>query len=200
MPDLATSTETFDAAENAQFYDLREMLGFAWRHWMFIGAVAGASLLIGTVSLLRQAALFTATSQLLLDMQSVKGPRPGTISSDAEFDDMLAMIQNQMAIIRSTVFLRRVVEKENLVSDPEFGSSVQPDLSLLATVRPGGEARSMSAEVLSSTEALKSALSVNSGPGYLLLISVTSVDPVRAARLSNAIADFYLVDKLDTRS
>jgi polysaccharide biosynthesis transport protein len=199
MLDLATPTQTFDAAENAQGYDLREMLGFVWRHWMFIGAVVGASLLIGTVSLLRQTPLYTATSQVLLDRQSVKAPRPGTISADADFDDMLAMIQSQIAIIRSTVFLRRVVEKENLVSDPEFGSGVQPDSSLLATVRPAGEARSMSAAVLESTEALKGALSVVSGPGYLLLISVTSVDPLRAARLSNAIADFYLVDKLDTR-
>src|ERR1700732_3685925 len=112
MLDLATSTQTFDTAENAQGYDLREMLGFVWRHWMFIGAVVGASLLIGTVSLLRQTPLYTATSQVLLDRQSVKAPRPGTISADADFDDMLAMIQSQIAIIRSTVFLRRVVEKE----------------------------------------------------------------------------------------
>jgi capsular exopolysaccharide synthesis family protein len=92
-----------------------------------------------------------------------------------------------------------VVERERLVSDPEFGSGGAPGPSILATVRPAGEAQSMSTEVLGATEALKGAVSVATGPGYLLVISVTSTDPVRAARLSNAVADTYLVDKLDAR-
>ena len=37
------------------------------------------------------------------------------------------------------------------------------------------------------------------GQGHLLSISVTSVDPARAARLANAVADAYVVEKLDAR-
>ena len=49
--------------------------------------------------------------------------------------------------------------------------------------------------------ALKSALKVSRDiqGSYVLAVAVTSPDPVRAARLSNAVADAYLVDKLDTR-
>jgi capsular exopolysaccharide synthesis family protein len=35
--------------------------------------------------------------------------------------------------------------------------------------------------------------------GYVVSISITSPDPVRAAQLANAVSDAYLVDKLDTR-
>ena len=35
--------------------------------------------------------------------------------------------------------------------------------------------------------------------GYVITVSYTSPDPVRAARLANDIADAYLVDKLDAR-
>src|SRR5262249_33713486 len=54
-------------------------------------------------------------------------------------------------------------------------------------------------DVLASTEALKGALSVTAGQGYVLAISVTSTHPARAARLANAVAAARLVDKLDTR-
>src|SRR5713101_6288093 len=187
----------FDTSEVVQGFDLREILSFVWRRWKFIASVVGVTLLIGIVSLLRQTPLYTATSQVLLDPQSEKVPGPGALRPDVNLD--LAMIESQMAIIRSTVFLRRVVEKERLVSDPEFGFSGGPGPSILATIRPAGEAQSISTEVLGSTEALKGAVSVATGPGYLLVISVTSTDPVRAARLSNAVADVYLLDKLDTR-
>ena len=54
--------------------------------------------------------------------------------------------------------------------------------------------------VLHSVEALKGAVSVaRAGQGFVLSISVTSADPARAARLANAVADAFLVDKLDTR-
>src|SRR5215471_4741594 len=187
----------FDANEVVQGFDLRQILSFVLRRWKFIASVVGVTLLVGIVSLLRQTPLYTATSQVLLDPQSEKTPGPNALRSDVNFD--LVTVENQMAIIRSTVFLRRVVEKERLVSDPEFGSSGSSGPSILATVRPAGEAQSMSAEVLSATEALKGAVSVATGSGYVLAISVTSTDPIRAARLSNAVADIYLLDKLDTR-
>lgn len=197
MLNRTRSINGVDFEEVTHTFDLREILGFTWRHWMFIAAVTAASLLIGIVSLLRQTPLYTATSQVLLSPQSVKVPRSNA-SLDDLIDDAQAMMQSQIAILRSTVFLRRVVEKENLVADPEFGFGGQQGSTPPRAVVSPGTQRPISPAELKSTEALKGALSVVSSPGYILLISVTSVDPLRAARLSNAIADMYLVDKLDT--
>ena len=117
------------------------------------------------------------------------------------------MIESQMAIIRSTVFLRRVVEKEHLVSDPEFGSGSSPAGSGTAdqSVRAEAKDQSIPPDVARSIAALKGAVSVRGGSqaqyavSYLLSISVTSRDPTRAARLANAVADAFVLDKLDAR-
>ena len=76
---------------------------------------------IGYVYTLRQIPLYTATAQVLLDPRKEKVAGQDAILNDSYLD--YATIESQMAIIRSTVFLKRVVEKERLVSDPEFGSS-----------------------------------------------------------------------------
>jgi capsular exopolysaccharide synthesis family protein len=200
----------FNAREVPVGFDLREVLSFAWRQWKFIAAVVAISLLVGTISLLRQTFLYTATAQVLLEPQRAKLPG-SEIIADVSLD--LAMIESQTAIIRSSEFLRRVVEKERLVSDTEFGSSAPQGASLVANAgsanasdQTGSTPRArdepaVAPSVLAATEALKGSVTVSAGQGqgYVLAITVTSADPARAARLANAIANMYLVDKLDTR-
>jgi succinoglycan biosynthesis transport protein ExoP len=200
----------FNAREVPVGFDLREVLSFAWRQWKFIAAVVGISLLVGTISLLRQTFLYTATAQVLLEPQRAKLPG-SEIIADVSLD--LAMIESQTAIIRSSEFLRRVVEKERLVSDAEFGPGAPQGASLVANAGPANasdqtgstqrarDEPAVAPSVLAATEALKGAVTVSAGQGqgYVLAITVTSADPARAAKLANAIANMYLVDKLDTR-
>ena len=205
MLNRLSTSNIFDTgeAEHAGF-DLRDILNFAWRQWKFILAVTSVVLLIGTISLLRQTPLYTATVQVLLEPQREKAPG---VEANSDFTLDYAMVESQMAIIRSTVFLRRVVDKERLVSDPEFGSgtpALRPALSNSSDDARQQAARNDGAlprDVMGSVGALQGALTVSRPPGQglTLAISITSRDPVRAARLANAVAKAYLVDKLDTR-
>jgi succinoglycan biosynthesis transport protein ExoP len=201
MLNRVSETSVLDQGNIEQTFDLRELLSFAWRQWKFIAAVLGISLLIGTISLLRETFLYTATTQVLLEPQRAKLPGSEILLSDVNVD--LAMIESQMAIIRSGEFLRRVVEREHLTSDPEFGSanSQGPSAGRTGSTPGARDGQHSSLDVLAATEALKGAVSVSAGAGqgYVLAITVTSADPARAARLANAVADAYLVDKLDTR-
>lgn len=52
---------------------------------------------------------------------------------------------------------------------------------------------------MASIQALKGALSVTQDKGFIISVAITSVDPRRAARLANAVADAYIVDKLEAR-
>ena len=117
LPSTRTSLPQ-DGAERR--FDLWEILNFCWREWKFMAAVFAAVLIIGTVYTLRQTPLYTATAEVLLDPRKEKAAGADAVLSDNHID--YAMIESEMAIIRSTVFLRRVVEKKHLVSDPEFGS------------------------------------------------------------------------------
>ena len=183
---------TFDTTEGEQSFDLQEIISFVWRRWKSIASIVGATLLVGAVHLVKETPLYTATAQVLLEPQKEKAAGTEAILSEVNLLDF-AMLESQLAIIRSTVFLKRVAEKARLLSDPEFGSgSAQPaEAPADGTIPP---------DLMASINALKGATTVNRvGQGYIFSISVTSVDPARAAKLANAVADAYVVDKLDAR-
>src|SRR3954451_9643395 len=97
-------------------------MSFAWRHWKFIVAITAIFLVIGTAYLLNQTRLYTATAQVLLDPQKEKMPGGDAMLGESRLN--LAVIDSQIAIIRSTVFLRRVVERAHLV--PPASAAVEP--------------------------------------------------------------------------
>lgn len=182
-------TSAIDPPRTEEGFDLRQILSFAWRQWKFIALIAVVAVVVGAVYLLKQTPLYTASAQVLLEQQREKAAGTDAILTETNYYDLTPVIESQLAIIRSTAFLRRVVEKERLVTDPEFGSAP-------AGTEPGPTP----ANVQATVEALKGAVTATRfGLGYILAISVTSVDPARAARLANAVADAYVVEKLDAR-
>jgi capsular exopolysaccharide synthesis family protein len=113
--------------------------------------------------------------------------------------------------------LQRVVERESLVNDPEFGTARAPKTDgqsspgifsrLYSAFRPQENAEPRAkireptaSDITNSVESLKRAVSVSrAGQALVLSIYVTSTDPNRAATLANAVAEAYVVDKLDAR-
>ena len=229
MPDSLIPTHPGGTGEAEGGFDLREALSFAWRQWKLIAAITAIAFVAGTAYLLHETPLYTATSQVLLEQPRAKMPGGDAFLSDVNFD--AAMLEGQMAIIRSTVFLRRVVERAHLVPDaksaaaaaappPEtgkrsvLGSVTSFALGLFGASAEAGKAESAAAAApttagadpippaeLTAIETLKNGLNVTRAAqeGFVLAIAVTSPDPAKAARLANAVADTYLVDKLDTR-
>src|SRR5215470_8662825 len=112
MLNRISATSKLETGEDEHRFDLREILSFAWRQWKFIAAVMGVVFLVGLVLLMRQTPLYTATSLVLLDRQREKAPGAEAILTEVNLD--FAMVESQMAIIRSSMFLRRVVDKERL--------------------------------------------------------------------------------------
>src|ERR1700733_5753821 len=207
----STLSNVIHPSEEEHGFDLREGIGFLWRQWMFITSIVGAVLFVAAVYVYSETPRYTATAQVLLEMQPQQMPgKEDAVLADADMN--FEMIESQLAIIKSTVFLKRVVEKLGLVSDPEFGSKpVQQSASLTRSILSlfhGASAETkltatddsdgMPANVMASIEALGRATSAaRSGQGYVIGISVTSLDPQRAARLANAVADRYVLEKLD---
>ena len=197
--------KTFSPTEGEQGFDLRQTISFAWRQWKFITVIVGTTLLVAAVYLVKQTPRYTASALVLLEPRKEKAAGAEAILSDVNLD--YAMIESQLAIIRSTAFLQRVVEKARLVSDPEFGSGPvqgtegsQSSQSSQDSQASSPDSGSNPSNVTNSIEALKGATAVaRAGQGYVLSISVTSVDPARAARLANAVADAFVLDKLDAR-
>ena len=226
MLDQATPRSSVEASEFEPRFDLHQILGFVWRQWKFIASITALVLVIGSTMLMRLTPLYTATTQILLERQREKAPGAEAILATADPD--AAMVEGEMAILRSSVFLRRVVEREHLAADRKVANSdpqsseesssifasvrsllpwftaqgAEPATAQLTTAEPTtAEPGSPSDEEIAATEALKGSVLVSRAArfGFVLGISVTSPDPARAARLANAVAYAYLVDKLDTR-
>jgi succinoglycan biosynthesis transport protein ExoP len=172
-------------------FDINEVLNFVWRQWVFIATVFSVVAVIGVVSLVRETPRYTAMAQILLEPQKEKA------TADAIFSDLVLnpnTIESQMQIIRSTVLLRRVVEKENLAADPELGSPSLPPAPMRAA-----DSERIPPQIMAAILGLKGALLVTQDKGFIINVAFTSVDPRRAGRLANAVADAYIVDKLDAR-
>jgi len=206
---------TPEPAEVEPLFDLRQILSFAWRQWRFTATITLLTLLVGVTILIRQTPLYTATTHILLERQHEKAPGAEAILVTADPD--VAMIEGEMAILRSSVFLRRVVQREHLASErtpPIENASDEsfPFFDQLHSFLPGlfaedkgtpaltGPEASTAAEI-QATQNLKGSLIVSrvAQYGFVIGVSVTSPDPAQSARLANAIAETYLVDKLDTR-
>ncbi|HTV26230.1 MAG TPA: polysaccharide biosynthesis tyrosine autokinase [Xanthobacteraceae bacterium] len=218
MPDGNVSTLEIDPRETEQQFDLRETLSFIWRQWKFVLAITAIVMIGGVIFLLRQTPLYTATSEVLLDRPHQKAPGGDVFVNDAPLD--VAAIESQMSIIRSTVLLRRVVEKERLAGQaptpdqgapgpstmggdfgkPATGLFTPPEITPEQPLPGPSDLDVIPGNELGAIASLRGALKVTRLPqGYVIAIAVTSPDPNRAAALANAVTDAYLVDKLDTR-
>jgi len=196
-------------------FDVREALNFAWRQWKFILGVAALAILLGAIDISRQTPLYTASAQLLLEPNKARSLSGQDIQADMQLD--AATIESQVAVIKSTALLRRVVDKEKLVNDPEFGAGAsagsggiftsiknffnrEPQEETQRPVMPDGRLESLPPEVIGTIGNLQGVVDVSrAGEALVLNIAFTSADPRKAARLANAVADAYVVDKLDAR-
>src|SRR2546423_15279158 len=104
-------TSVREASESPPLFDLRQILSFVWRQWKFAAAITALVLVVGITILIRQTPLYTATTQVLLERQREKAP--GVEAILASTDPDVAMVEGEIAILKSSVFLRRVVQREH---------------------------------------------------------------------------------------
>src|SRR6202049_1495911 len=205
---IAKGTD-FERAPAPDAIDLRHVQDFFWRRWKLIVTTAAVVPAVTFVVLLAVTPQYTPTAQVLLRLRKEKILRAGTLVPELSLDT--GNVDSQISVIRSTNLLQRVVEKTNLTQDPEFGLPAPPGLfsflRSLFSASPAPEAKPPAAptepiapDVLRAIGRLRGALDVQRVQRtYVISIAVTSEDPVKAARLANAIADAFIVDKLDAR-
>jgi succinoglycan biosynthesis transport protein ExoP len=199
--------ERAEADADANGVDFGEALRLLQRRWRFVLGVAALTLIIGALYLATETSLYVASAQLLLEPLRARAaglePTPNEVALD------VTQIESQIAILKSTSLLARVVRKERLFEDPEYGASARArGLSSLFSILfgpredtdAGTAAPSDPPNLTATVERLRGALGVQrSGQSLVLLVSVASRDPAKAARLANAVADAFVVDKLDAR-
>jgi capsular exopolysaccharide synthesis family protein len=182
-----------DAEQLEPTLDLRQYLNFVWRNWIFIASITIFVFLIGVIHLARATPLYTATTQVLIGQQE-KPPSLSPIVNDGGTDSDF-YIANQLAILRSDSLLRRVAIKEWPPVPPANANETQS-----TDVGKEGSTSAQEEAIRNGINRVRGALAVSrAGLGRVLDISITWVDPNRAAQLASAVADAYVVDQLDAR-
>ncbi|TDX62135.1 exopolysaccharide transport family protein [Methylosinus sp. sav-2] len=187
--------------------DLRQLQDFFWRRWKVIVATAIVAMALAFLALLIVTPRFTATAQILLEPRKEKIFGAEQILPELNLET--SNVDSQVSVIQSINLLRRVVEKEKLMQDKEFGQSQKLGLfgfltGLFSSSEPAGKVESQAGEippdVLASIKRLREALDVQRvNRTFVLSVSITSEDPAKAVRLTNAVADAFVVDRLDAR-
>ncbi|WP_018389238.1 polysaccharide biosynthesis tyrosine autokinase [Ancylobacter sp. FA202] len=202
------------ASDDDDRIDLHQIIDFLVRRRLLIGFIAVMTMALALGSAFLMTPRYTSTAEILLDQASRSALGTELSGMDANSVAAAANIENQISIIESLNLLRRVVEKEGLVNDPEFGNQASSrswsaalrslfgatQATVEAALPPGPGASGIPDDIRASIYRLRGALLVERvGRSYILQISVTSTDRDRAARLANAVADAFIVDQLETR-
>ena len=191
----------------ALYRTLRKRLG------LIVSVTLGLTAL-AMVVVLQQTPLYTAETQVLLDRQKMQVTDMEAVMSGMPADS--ATVDSEVEILRSRALAARVVDRLDLMQDPEFNVRLRKP-SLLRWIDPrvwlGGALRFFEAERPAPNEeavaraelngvidALLDRLAVSRQRlTYVISIRFVSDDPDKAARIANTIADTYILDQLEAK-
>jgi len=151
--------------------------------------------------------LYTATTNVLIDTRENRVVDIEAVMSGLPGDTNA--IDTEVRVIRSPALAERVVDKLNLIQDPEFNGTLRPpQFSLRGWIRsffaeppapvPEEIRREQIREaviqgVLGRLQVRRDALT------YVIQISFVSESAAKSAKIANAFADAYLVDQLEAK-
>jgi polysaccharide biosynthesis transport protein len=192
--------------------DMADLLGIARRGWLFLvaGPVLGficALLLVSTIP-----TVYRATSRIAFERSLSRYLQTNKVSNEPIIDDYDTM--GQTYVISSEKILSQVVKSLSLASDPDFVGGPKGSEGLGSRVRGAflkiGEAIGLAKQ---PTETLPNPLPEDPEKTALdrilrdltvsredvasvINIGFSSTDPVKAAKIVNAVVDTYLTDNI----
>jgi succinoglycan biosynthesis transport protein ExoP len=170
-------------------FDFQRILSAIWRGKAIILATTTISLLAAALFVSFVPHRYTATTQILIDPTDLRAVATDLAPASQANDATVLLVESQVRVLTSDNVLRRVIKAEALDHDPEFSGQQ----SWLGGANGDGS--------LSALNALKRAIQVKRAERtYIVDVSVTAREPVKAARIANAIAQAYLAEQTDVRS
>ncbi|KYG21673.1 exopolysaccharide biosynthesis protein [Bradyrhizobium sp. AT1] len=165
-------------------------------------AIVSACVVLALLYLFTAAPKFTSTASMVIDTRKVQLFQQQSVLGDIAVDS--ATVETQVEILKSENISLAVIRDLRLIEDPEFtgvgAGPVGAVIGFLADMFSDGHAQSefeLTRKALDRFE--KNRTIKRLGLTYVMEIGYTSLDPVKAARIANAIADAYIVDQLEAK-
>jgi capsular exopolysaccharide synthesis family protein len=217
MPPKDWQMNVDQVPSEAKAFNVRDFLRIFVRRWPIVCGVPFLAVLVGMTIFISLTPRYAGTAAILIDPKTPDSIGPGKEFGVAYLVDS-AKIAGITSIIQSSATLEHVVESEKLYDDPEFGLVRPGRLAQLLSMIPGqhastndpghasakdkdlDDAARKRLRIDAARERLQKATSVGrEGLTYIIDVTVTSGDPVKAARLAESISEAYLNDQLHVK-
>ena len=175
--------------------DIRGLFGILRRRVKVIAAVA-VLVMAGAFFYVQSLTPYYTASTLILVDPGEKNLLAPEYAGDAyaNFSINDVRVNGEIEILKSDAVALRVVEEAGLLTDPEFG--FQPS----TTVEPEAPPRDPQFLLKAVIQGFQGSTSVSrQGETYLIVAEVSSVDPMRAAELTNIYANAYIEHQIATK-
>jgi succinoglycan biosynthesis transport protein ExoP len=197
-----------DTGNEADFIDFDKLIAIARRQWRLVAAFAFAFAILGVVYVLTSVPVYTADTSVLIDRSDSQVINQ--LAAFGQMDDDEGTVLSQVELLKSDTIAYAVADKLKLVDNPEF-MGPKNSLFSVATLKSFVNFRSWFADDVAvapdpemrrrgAAETVAGNIDVERvGRSYVLDVSYTSQSPDLARDIAAAIADVYLVDKLNSK-
>lgn len=185
--------------------DLRTLSQAFSCRWKLIAAIMAAFLLIGLAFIWVSKPSYISSADIFIDPRERNivdlNVAPSGLGSSSQGADG-ALLESQIAILRSRAVLERLIERENLLNEPEFYggpsggiSGLVKGLVKMLIYGPNASDYNQATPIDQVLQKLGQAVQVaRVDQTYMLNVAVTTGDAKLSARLANALAEIYLAE------
>ncbi len=196
----AAPSAALNAGLSATFAFAKDWM-FILRHKRLIACTVAAALALALVADFVITPSYRAVSQILIGPADLRVVEKATMPAAQTADANVIQVESETRILTSDKVLRRVVDSEQLTSDPEFAPRSR---SLMTTLWEaagiGSAAKPGDAELAALRQLQENVTAKRSERTYVVDLMVDTADPEKSARVANAIAQAYLDEQTDARA
>ena len=215
------------ANQESKDTNLLELMGVIWRGKIRIAFIAFLAMCLGGYyAFIKAEPIFEATTTIALQLRNTQLVNIQEVLSGVTAEK--AAMNTEIEVLKSAGLLQKLIADLDLISDPEFNSSLRPEDGLtigkaiswsVGMVRTGlvsvgvmepknpdaprNPLDTLTDEELDLNKTVRAVRDVifarNYKDTYVFAISVQSVDPHKAALISNRLAELYIQDQIDTK-
>ncbi|GLS38313.1 succinoglycan biosynthesis protein ExoP [Mesorhizobium tianshanense] len=190
--------EDDDGQEWKPLIDPMQVVRGVARSKLLIVAMTILGTALGVAIALSTPKKYEATAELIVDPRDLKLTDRDLTQSVVASDATLAIVENQVRVLTSGTVLNKVVDKLNLVNDPEFNGQGTSGLGVMTLIRsvlsrndgPGADEGRRRALAVGN---LAESLSVErGGKTFVISVSATTQNGEKSALIANTMTDVFL--------
>ncbi|WP_442129085.1 polysaccharide biosynthesis tyrosine autokinase [Rhizobium leguminosarum] len=203
----AHADDDWENAGAGERIDVERLIAIVRRQWRVVAVCVSIFAILGFVYILTAVPRYTATTSVLIDRgnSEIVNQMSSNVGIPIEDD---ASVLSEVELFKSDSISMTVVDKLKLLENPDFTSPPRSPISMMRSMlnfRTWFASDDVAADDVDTQRRNAADMIVDKmdvariGRSYALSISYTSTSPELASKIATAIAEAYLVDKLNSK-